>query len=108
MPDIREVKVKMSDSEAIKVINRIRGCRYDERCKMECEKCPCNYTDEELHEALGRATKSLNDTNYSVVVELEQLKADIIRLEHEYGTGIYTLELASEIVNKRLEELRKI
>lgn len=47
----------MSDVEAIKVINKIRGCRYDEKCKMECEKCPCNYTDEELHEALGIATK---------------------------------------------------
>ena len=51
----------MSDLEAVKVINRIRGCRYDEGCKMECEKCPCNYTDEELHEALGRAAESLRE-----------------------------------------------
>ena len=51
----------MSDVEAIKVINKIRGCRYDEKCKMECDKCPCNYTDEELHEALGRATECLKE-----------------------------------------------
>ena len=61
MSDIREVKVKMSDLEAVKVINRIRGCRYDEGCKMECQKCPCNYTDEELHEALGRAAECLKE-----------------------------------------------
>lgn len=51
----------MSDLEAITVINHIRGCRYDERCSMECENCPCNYTDEELHEALGRATNALKE-----------------------------------------------
>lgn len=51
----------MSDVEAIKVINKIRACRYDENCKFECEKCPCNYTDEELHEALGRATRVLEE-----------------------------------------------
>ena len=53
----------MSDLEAVKVINRIRGCRYDEKCKMECEKCPCQYTDEKLHEALGRATEALRERN---------------------------------------------
>ena len=51
----------MSDLEAVKVINKIRCCRYDEVCKFECEKCPCHYTDEELHEALGRATESLKE-----------------------------------------------
>ena len=61
MPDIREVKVKMSDLEAVKVINKIRACRYDEVCKFECDKCPCNYTDEELHEALGIAAECLRE-----------------------------------------------
>lgn len=55
MSDIREIK--MTDSEAIKVINRIRGCFYTRECGMQCESCPSNFTEEELHEALGIATK---------------------------------------------------
>lgn len=51
----------MSDLEAIKVINKIRACHYDEKCKMECDKCPCNFTVEELHEALGRATRCMEE-----------------------------------------------
>ena len=51
----------MSDLEAVKVINKIRCCRYDEVCKFECDKCPCNYTDAELHEALSRAAECLRE-----------------------------------------------
>lgn len=47
----------MSNQEAIGVMCRIRACRYSEHCEMNCEECPCNYTDEELHEALGMAQK---------------------------------------------------
>jgi len=53
----------MSDIEAINIINKIRGCRYDEGCKLQCENCPCNYTNEQLHEALSRATKALTERN---------------------------------------------
>lgn len=49
----------MSNEEAVSIINKIRGCRYDDVCKMNCQNCPCNYTDEELHEALAMATKAL-------------------------------------------------
>lgn len=51
----------MSDLEAAKIINKIRACRYDEKCSFECENCPCNYTDEELHEALGRGAEALRE-----------------------------------------------
>lgn len=50
-----------TDAEAVKILNKIRACRYDEKCKMECEKCPCNYSDEELHEAIARATQALKE-----------------------------------------------
>lgn len=58
--------LKMTDEEAVKVINRIRACRYDEKCKFECEKCPCNYTDEELHEALRRGSEALKERSQNV------------------------------------------
>ena len=49
----------MSNTEAIHVICKIRACRYSEHCEMNCENCPSNYSDEELHEALGLAAKAL-------------------------------------------------
>lgn len=61
MPDIKEVK--MTDLMAVSVIQKIRGCHYDENCNMKCESCPCNFSVEELHEALGRATEALRERN---------------------------------------------
>ena len=63
MPDITEIKLeqKMSDIEAVSVIQKIRGCHYDDKCKMECEKCPCNFTVEQLHEVLQRAAEALRE-----------------------------------------------
>lgn len=49
----------MSNVEAIEVICRIRACRNSKNCQMNCDECLCNYTDEELHEALGLAQRVL-------------------------------------------------
>ena len=49
----------MSYQEAIEVMCKIRACRYSENCKMNCDECSCNYSDEELLEALGLAQKVL-------------------------------------------------
>lgn len=53
----------MSDIEATTIINKIRGCHYDQNCSMNCENCPCNFSENELHEALGRATQALKERN---------------------------------------------
>ena len=40
------------------------------------------------------------------ITELKNLKAEIVELEKKMGQGIFTIELASEIVNKHISELK--
>ena len=49
----------MSDVEAIKILTRVRGCRFTDDCKCNCEECVHNYTNEELGEAISTAIDSL-------------------------------------------------
>lgn len=51
----------MQDLEAVRIINKIRGCRYTANCSMNCQNCPSNYSDEELHEALKIANDCINE-----------------------------------------------
>ena len=51
----------MQDLEAVRIINKIRGCRYTVNCSMNCQNCPSNYSDEELHEALKIANDCINE-----------------------------------------------
>lgn len=47
----------MSNEEAINVILNIRECNCNRNCDMECQNCSCNYSNEELQDALALATK---------------------------------------------------
>ena len=41
-----------------------------------------------------------------IVEELEKIKAEIVELEKKMGQGVFTVELASEIVNDHISELK--
>ena len=53
------------------------------------------------------------DSNYCekdkedfAIEELEKIKAEIVELEKKMGQGVFTVELASEIVNDHISELK--
>ena len=45
-------------------------------------------------------------TDNDVVEELVKIKSEIVELEKKMGQGIFTVELASEIVNDHISELK--
>ena len=51
-------------------------------------------------------TKGYSDGRASLVEELEKIKGEIVELEKKMGQGIFTVELASDIVNDHISELK--
>ncbi len=49
----------MSNQEAIEVMMNIAECHTRKKCDLECENCPCNFSDDELQEALELGAKAL-------------------------------------------------
>ena len=49
----------MSNEEAIEVIENIMECHTRKNCNMECDSCHCNYSDDELQEALDIGARAL-------------------------------------------------
>lgn len=43
---------------------------------------------------------------HGAIEELEKIKEEIVELEKKMGQGIFTVELASEIVNDHIAELK--
>ena len=55
--------------------------------------------------AIDEAIKALENQK-SIIEELEKIKEEIVELEKKMGQGIFTVELASEIVNDHIAELK--
>ena len=51
----------MPDSRVIEIINAIRCCHLCDDCKLNCQECIYNYTEEELQTALDIATKAIKE-----------------------------------------------
>ena len=49
----------MSNEEAIDVIENIMECHTRKNCNMECDSCHCNYSDDDLQEALDIGARAL-------------------------------------------------
>lgn len=49
----------MSNLEAISVLCRMMACRLDNRCQLNCENCPSNYSEEEMMDALFISKKAI-------------------------------------------------
>lgn len=49
----------MSNEEAIEVMMNIAECHTRKKCDLECENCPCNFSDDELQEALDIGARAL-------------------------------------------------
>lgn len=49
----------MSGTEALKIIDKLRACHFCDDCKLNCQDCIYNYTEEELQEALSIASNAI-------------------------------------------------
>lgn len=56
MQEIKEKK--MTEMEAVDIINKHQACRHSE-CDLNCEACSANATPEEIDEALRMAREAL-------------------------------------------------
>ena len=103
------------ESPITKIYGEIRNeiVRYDEEnCIFSIEQAIGYKVDkEELVKAL-QYDREQYDKGYedgakeTFVKELEKLKGEIVELEKKMGQGIFTVELASEIVNDYITELK--
>ena len=64
--------------------------------------------DTNKFDELGNPVIDFESKDYAecVIEELEKIKAKIVELEKKIGQGIFTVELASEIVNDHISELK--
>ena len=66
----------------------------------------CRLKKLEFQGLLSEKDLSRIYTDNDVVEELVKIKSEIVELEKKMGQGIFTVELASEIVNDHISELK--
>lgn len=64
------------------------------------------FADDAKSCAIHSVIEELEKCTSGVIKELEKIKEEIVELEKKMGQGIFTVELASEIVNDHIAELK--